>query len=541
MPPRFDLGFAAKLPPREAIAFFEAKGYAISWDWWEVWESAHARAFTVAKAVQRDVLGSIRGALDKALASGQTRRQFAREMEPTLRRLGWWGRQVVVGPDGGAEVVQLGSPYRLQTIFDSNMRSTFGAARQRQQVENARSRPYWAYDARNDDRVRPAHAAMDGLVFRHDDPIWASHYPPNGWNCRCRVRALTELQVRQRGLQVRSSEGALREVQQQVGVDKRTGELIERPGTEYRFVGRDGKPHAMAPDAGWGSAPEGISPVPPPAPATVRPTTGTAARDVLLRATSEPRNRVAQLVRERQQLNDRINDPRQPTTPEDLADRAAVSAAITQAERHVRDVARRAMLREKQAAFQGNGTPVWESAATRQRWSAEMESWRRLVSPELVGRTRAPRIRTEAGDGAWAQYWRSRVTMGADIPDPATMVHELSHLLEADEEVFRAAAAFLRRRTAGDAIAIINGRGDRGKRDKWRNPQGDPMYYPGRIYRPPSSDWGAAGAHRADLGDVEVYATEILSQGMEWLWEDPIGFAATDPEYFDFIWDTILR
>ena len=130
--------------------------------------------------MQADVLESIRGALDEALADGQTRRQFARDLEPRLRALGWWGRQVVVGPDGGAEKVQLGSPHRLRTIFDSNMRSTFGAARQRQQVENSDSRPFWMYDARNDGRVRPSHAAMDGQVFRSDDPIWQTHYPPNG-------------------------------------------------------------------------------------------------------------------------------------------------------------------------------------------------------------------------------------------------------------------------------------------------------------------------------------------------------------------------
>ena len=41
--------------------------------------------------------------------------------------------KIVVDPDGGAERVQLGSPHRLRTIFDSNMRSTFGAARQRHQ------------------------------------------------------------------------------------------------------------------------------------------------------------------------------------------------------------------------------------------------------------------------------------------------------------------------------------------------------------------------------------------------------------------------
>ena len=29
--------------------------------------------------------------------------------------------------------------------------------------------------------------------------------------------------------------------------------------------------------------------------------------------------------------------------------------------------------------------------------------------------------------------------------------------------------------------------------------------------------------------------------GIEWLWTDPVGFAAVDPDYFDFIWDKVVR
>ena len=47
--------------------------------------------------------------------------------------------------------------------------------------------------------------------------------------------------------------------------------------------------------------------------------------------------------------------------------------------------------------------------------------------------------------------------------------------------------------------------------------------------------------HRVTIGEVPVYATEIFSQGVEWLWLDPAGFAATDPEHFDFIVDNLLR
>lgn len=45
-----DLAYAARLPPKEAVAYFRAKGYNITWNWYEQLADAHARAFTVAKA-----------------------------------------------------------------------------------------------------------------------------------------------------------------------------------------------------------------------------------------------------------------------------------------------------------------------------------------------------------------------------------------------------------------------------------------------------------------------------------------------------------
>ena len=128
------------------------------------------------------------------------------------------------------------------------------------------------------------------------------------------------------------------------------------------------------------------------------------------------------------------------------------------------------------------------------------------------------------------------------------MVHELSHHLEADRETFNRAVAFLSRRTAGDMIEVINERGDLGRRDKFRNTKGRANAYPGRVYEATRST-DAEGWHRAtlsglpghprargpgDRGDVDVQATEVLSVGMQWMWENPAGFAATDPEYFDF-------
>lgn len=50
--------------------------------------------------------------------------------------------------------------------------------------------PLLRYEAVNDERTRPAHAALHGVTLPVDDPFWEEYYPPNGFNCRCIVRQL---------------------------------------------------------------------------------------------------------------------------------------------------------------------------------------------------------------------------------------------------------------------------------------------------------------------------------------------------------------
>lgn len=42
----------------------------------------------------------------------------------------------------------------------------------------------------------------NGKVFRADDPIWQKIYPPNGYNCRCKVIALDYEQVAREGYNI---------------------------------------------------------------------------------------------------------------------------------------------------------------------------------------------------------------------------------------------------------------------------------------------------------------------------------------------------
>ncbi len=57
---------------------------------------------------------------------------------------------------------------------------------------NKETLPLLEYQTADDEKVRPQHAAWDDIVRTVDDPFWNRHFPPNGFNCRCIVKQLSE-------------------------------------------------------------------------------------------------------------------------------------------------------------------------------------------------------------------------------------------------------------------------------------------------------------------------------------------------------------
>lgn len=217
---RFDL------PPAEAIAFFRGKGYATSFAWQDVWQREHDAAFTVAKMADVDLLRDVRMAVDKAIAEGATFEQFRDSIEGRLVEAGWWGRGEMVDPlTGETELVQLGSPRRLRTIFQTNIQTSFAAGHWAQIQQTKRDAPYLMYDAVMDSSTREEHADWDGTVLPADDPWWDTHMPPNGFGCRCGVIQLSAEQVQAMGLEVdEAPETRTREY-----TNPRTGEISQVP------------------------------------------------------------------------------------------------------------------------------------------------------------------------------------------------------------------------------------------------------------------------------------------------------------------------
>ncbi len=234
------------LPFDEAIAYFENKSLQTSWRWDELTESAHATAFTVAKGARLDVIQTAYDVLLQSLKNGESYKDFEKNVTPKLTQLGWIGKPILGDEQGGA-AVELGTPRRLKLIYQANMQSSYMAGRYVQAIQNVKNRPYWQYWAKMDGKTRPAHAALHGKIFRYDDPFWQHFYPPNGYNCRCTVRFLSQDDVDRLGLAVSSSEGSMGSAD--VLVSSATGEI--RQVATYTFKDDSGKQWTVSPDVGW--------------------------------------------------------------------------------------------------------------------------------------------------------------------------------------------------------------------------------------------------------------------------------------------------
>lgn len=200
-----------------------------TFSWLDIWQQQHAQGFTVAKTAGFDVVEDIMQAFNEAIANGETEQTFADKLIPVLMDKGWWGRAPALDPSTGLyPVSQLGSPRRIETIFDTNARQSFSAGQWASIQRNKADRPFLMYNHNPSLHPRLEHELWDGTTLPVDHPWWLTHYPPNGWFCHCTVISLS-----QRQFDSMSDAGAIStdapEISYRDWTNPRTGETIKVP------------------------------------------------------------------------------------------------------------------------------------------------------------------------------------------------------------------------------------------------------------------------------------------------------------------------
>lgn len=139
-------------------------------------DAARRVGFTVARAQSLDAVRAVQTALARDVEEGGTLAQFRRTVAGSLR---------------GSAI----GPSQVEAIYRTHVGRAYSAG-QVETLDNPAVRsavPYLLYSATHDSRTRPEHLALERMglngtaVYRADDPIWDTFYPPWAWNCRCLV------------------------------------------------------------------------------------------------------------------------------------------------------------------------------------------------------------------------------------------------------------------------------------------------------------------------------------------------------------------
>lgn len=213
-----------KLPFKEQETFFQNKLNIPTQRWTDLWKAQHAKGFMVAGAYKADLLADFRTAVDKAITEGTTLEDFRKDFDGIVASNGW-------SYNGSRN-------WRSEVIYSTNIRQSYNAARWEQLTdpEQLQVLPYLTYK-HGDSRVpRPPHLAWDGTTLPADDPWWNTHYPQNGWGCKCRVYGSSRSEhaaAQKKGLTEPPPSPIDPKTGEPVGIDKGFGNNVGKASLEH--------------------------------------------------------------------------------------------------------------------------------------------------------------------------------------------------------------------------------------------------------------------------------------------------------------------
>lgn len=167
--------------PKEALAYFIAKGIKPGFRYTDVWREKHNIAFTIAKMMEVDILTTVQESLAKALEDGIPFEEWRKDIKPMFDRSGW--------TEYNPERAEL---HRMKVIYQTNMRSARSVGQWDRIQRTKKTQPYLQYNLGPSKRHRPVHVTWAGLVLPADHPFWDEAYPPNGYGCKCWILQMSK-------------------------------------------------------------------------------------------------------------------------------------------------------------------------------------------------------------------------------------------------------------------------------------------------------------------------------------------------------------
>jgi SPP1 gp7 family putative phage head morphogenesis protein len=145
-------------------------------------------ALFVSRTASANALAGLRGQIEGVLAGGTTPAQAAKVLRASFES------------DAGAG--GLVSPGRAEQIVRQQAMQAYAVGERAVALHPAvqEAFPYFRYEATQDDRTRPGHRALDGLVLRKDDPFWRTHTPPWEFGCRCALAPVSAEEAQALGI-----------------------------------------------------------------------------------------------------------------------------------------------------------------------------------------------------------------------------------------------------------------------------------------------------------------------------------------------------
>lgn len=182
-----------KLSFLEAIAAFRKRISMPIGDYRDLGAAYHDWAFSVSGLTKAELLDDTKYLLDKSLSEGASYETFTQQFDRLVGRKGWQ-------PEGNRD-------RRLYTIFDQNIRGSYGSGRREQMTDPMilERRPLWLWRWRDSPNPRPIHQSLHNKAIPAKHKFWdAIRKLPCGWGCRCTYFAINEDYAQRNGIQILS-------------------------------------------------------------------------------------------------------------------------------------------------------------------------------------------------------------------------------------------------------------------------------------------------------------------------------------------------